>query len=263
VVCGPFNFLNGLLGKANEVDMKNEILEDVGKREILQNSEREEHKEESEEQEVQTLHADENTKAEKMIEETDGLSTVMLPDSRFTEQIPSLTEPMSGNASSNDGSGGDGLRMETESADTAAQQPVSKEAEHGNLNPRTTENSEVGSLQGKCIARVQVSAFPVQRQHGAKGYPSCGDKFKHFPFYFSHFETTKCLPRHIPSITRGELRAVNLNIVGGRSMTNPALTGSLQSQAEKGLGGRCCGAASAGDSVNTYYCHPNEGASPC
>lgn len=127
----------------------------------------------------------------------------------------------------------------------------------------TAVGTEVGSLQGKCIARVQVSAFPVQRQHGAKGYPSCGDKFKHFPFYFSHFETTKCLPRHIPSITRGELRAVNLNIVGGRSMTNPALTGSLQSQAEKGLGGRCCGAASAGDSVNTYYCHPNEGASPC
>lgn len=127
----------------------------------------------------------------------------------------------------------------------------------------TAVGTEVGSLQGKCIARVQVSAFPVQTQHGAKGYPSCGDKFKHFPFYFSHFETTKCLPRHIPSITRGELRAVNLNIVGGRSMTNPALTGSLQSQAEKGLGGRCCGAASAGDSVNTYYCHPNEGASPC
>ncbi|XP_004942545.2 leucine-rich repeat flightless-interacting protein 1 isoform X20 [Gallus gallus] len=156
---------DGMLGKANEVDMKNEILEDVGKREILQNSEREEHKEESEEQEVQTLHADENTKAEKMIEETDGLSTVMLPDSRFTEQIPSLTEPMSGNASSNDGSGGDGLRMETESADTAAQQPVSKEAEHGNLNPRTTENSEVGSLQGQDFESPQETHGDSDAEH--------------------------------------------------------------------------------------------------
>eukprot|EP00076_Gallus_gallus_P010011 XP_004942541.1 leucine-rich repeat flightless-interacting protein 1 isoform X26 [Gallus gallus] len=156
---------DGMLGKANEVDMKNEILEDVGKREILQNSEREEHKEESEEQEVQTLHADENTKAEKMIEETDGLSTVMLPDSRFTEQIPSLTEPMSGNASSNDGSDGDGLRMETESADTAAQQPVSKEAEHGNLNPRTTENSEVGSLQGQDFESPQETHGDSDAEH--------------------------------------------------------------------------------------------------
>lgn len=85
-----------------------------------------------------------------------------------------------------------------------------------------------GSLQGKCIARGQVSAFPVQRQHGAKGCPSCGDKFKHFPPK-TPFETTKYLPRHIPSITRGELRAVNLNIAGGRSMTNPTLTGSVQS----------------------------------
>ncbi|XP_021255442.1 leucine-rich repeat flightless-interacting protein 1 isoform X5 [Numida meleagris] len=156
---------DGMLGKANEVDMKNEILEDVGKREILQNSEHEEHKEESEKQEVQTLHADENTKAEKMIEETDALSTVMLPDSRFTEQIQSLTEPMSGNASSNDGSDAHDLRKETESADTAAQQPVSEEAEHSNLNPRTTENSEVGSLQGQDFESPQEMRSDLGAKH--------------------------------------------------------------------------------------------------
>ncbi|XP_059676698.1 leucine-rich repeat flightless-interacting protein 1 isoform X1 [Gavia stellata] len=139
---------DGTLGKANEVDMKNEILEDVGKREILQNTEREEHKEESEEQEVQTLHADENAKAEKMVEEHDALSRVMLPDSRFTEQIQSLTEHVSGSASSNDDSDADDLREETESAGTAVQQPVSTEAEHHGLNARTDQNSEVGSLQG-------------------------------------------------------------------------------------------------------------------
>ncbi|KAM9286984.1 leucine-rich repeat flightless-interacting protein 1 isoform 1-T1 [Morus bassanus] len=143
---------DGTLGKANEVDMKNEILEDMGKREILQNTEREEHKEEeSEEQEVQTLHADENAKAEKMVEECDALSTVMLPDSRFTEQIQSLTEHVSGNASSNDDSDTDDLRKETESAGTAVQQPVSTEAEHHDLNARTNQNLEVGSLQGHQI----------------------------------------------------------------------------------------------------------------
>uniref|UniRef100_A0A803XNL8 LRR binding FLII interacting protein 1 n=2 Tax=Meleagris gallopavo TaxID=9103 RepID=A0A803XNL8_MELGA len=155
---------DGMLGKANEVDMKNEILEDVGKREILQNSEHEEHKEESEEQEVQTLHADENTKAEKMIEETDALSTVMLPDSRFTEQIQSLTEPMSGNASSNDDRDADDLRKETQSAE-AAQQLGSEEVEHSSLNPRTTEISEMGSLQGQDFESPQEMHGDLGAEH--------------------------------------------------------------------------------------------------
>ncbi|KAM6081054.1 leucine-rich repeat flightless-interacting protein 1 isoform 8-T8 [Theristicus caerulescens] len=142
---------DGMLGKANEVDMKNEILEDMGKREILQNTEDEEHKEESEEQEVQTLHADENAKAEKMVEERDALSAVMVPDSRFTEQIQSLTEDVSGSASSNDDSDTDDLRKETESTGTAVQQPVSMEAEHHDLNAKTNQNPEVGSLQGHQI----------------------------------------------------------------------------------------------------------------
>ncbi|KAM9631381.1 leucine-rich repeat flightless-interacting protein 1 isoform 7-T7 [Morphnus guianensis] len=142
---------DGTLGKANEVDMKNEILKDMGKREILQNTEREEHKEESEEQEVQTLHADENAKAEKMVEEHDALSTVMLPDSRFTEQIQSLTEHVSGSTSSNDDGDADDLRKVTESAGTAVQQPASMEAEHHDLNARTNQNLEVGSLQGHQI----------------------------------------------------------------------------------------------------------------
>ncbi|XP_037252561.1 leucine-rich repeat flightless-interacting protein 1 isoform X19 [Falco rusticolus] len=138
---------DGTLGKANEVDMKNEILEDVGKREILQNTEHEEHREESEEQEVQTLHADENAKAEKMVEECDALSTVMLSDSRCTEQIVSLTERVSGSTSSNGDSDADDLRKVTESAGTAVQQPVSMEAEHCDLNARINQNSDLGALQ--------------------------------------------------------------------------------------------------------------------
>ncbi|XP_039584639.1 leucine-rich repeat flightless-interacting protein 1 isoform X4 [Passer montanus] len=138
----------GMLGKANEVEMKNEILEDVGKREILQNTEHEEHKEESEEEEVQTLHAAENAKAEQMVEERDALPAVMLPESRFAEQAQSLTEPVSGSTSSNSDTDTDGLRKVTESRGTAVQQPESTEAEHHDLSARTNENLELGSLQG-------------------------------------------------------------------------------------------------------------------
>ncbi|XP_029815386.1 leucine-rich repeat flightless-interacting protein 1 [Manacus vitellinus] len=144
----------GMLGKANEVEMKNEILEDVGKREIMQNTEHEEHKEESEEQEVQTLHAAENAKAEKMVEERDALSTVMLPDSRFAEQAQSLTEPVSESTSSNNGSDTDDLRKVTEPTGTLAQQPDSTEAEHRDSSAGTDENSEVGSLQGHQISET-------------------------------------------------------------------------------------------------------------
>ncbi|KAM6421391.1 leucine-rich repeat flightless-interacting protein 1 isoform 7-T7 [Rhynochetos jubatus] len=142
---------DGMLGKANEVDMKNEILEDVGKREILQNTERVEHTEESEEQEVETLHADENAEAEKMVEEHDALSPVMLPGSRFTEQIQSLTEHASGSASSNEDSDADDLRKETESAGTAVQEPVSAEAEHHDFSAGTNQNLQGGSLQADQI----------------------------------------------------------------------------------------------------------------
>ncbi|KAJ7395704.1 LRR binding FLII interacting protein 1 [Pitangus sulphuratus] len=144
----------GMLGKANEVEMKNEILEDVGKREIMQNTEHEEHKEESEEQEVQTLHAAENAKAEKMVEERDALSTVMLPDSEFAEQAQSLTEPVSGSTSSNNGSDTDDLRKVTESTGTVAQQPDSTEAEHRDSSAGANENSKVGSLQGHQVSET-------------------------------------------------------------------------------------------------------------
>ncbi|XP_068542401.1 leucine-rich repeat flightless-interacting protein 1 isoform X19 [Anas acuta] len=156
---------DGMLGKANEVDMKNEILEDVGKREILQNTEHEEHKEESEEQEVQTLHADENTEAEKVIEETDAGSTAMLPDSRLTEQNQSLAEPVSGNASSNDDSDADDLRKEAESADTAAPQPVSEEAECSNSHPRANQTSEVSSVQGQDFESPQEMPRDLGTEH--------------------------------------------------------------------------------------------------
>ncbi|XP_041573189.2 leucine-rich repeat flightless-interacting protein 1 isoform X13 [Taeniopygia guttata] len=149
----------GMLGKANEVEMKNEILEDVGKREILQNTEHEEHKEESEEEEVQTLHAAENAKAEQMVEERDTLPTVMLPESRFAEQAQSLTEPVSGSTSSNSDSDTDGLRKVTESRDTAVQQAESTEAEHHDLSARTNENLELGSLHGHPIFETPHETF--------------------------------------------------------------------------------------------------------
>ncbi|XP_041316162.1 leucine-rich repeat flightless-interacting protein 1 isoform X3 [Pyrgilauda ruficollis] len=149
----------GMLGKANEVEMKNEILEDVGKREILQNTEHEEHKEESEEEEVQTLHAAENAKAEQMVEERDALPAVMLPESRFAEQAQSLTEPVSGSTSSISDSDTDGLRKVTGSRGTAVQQPESTEAEHHDLSARTNENLELGSLQGHPIFETPQEMF--------------------------------------------------------------------------------------------------------
>ncbi|KAM9380575.1 uncharacterized protein LRP34_003181 [Phaethornis superciliosus] len=148
-------------GKANEVDMKNEILEDVGKTEILQNTEHEEHREKSEEQEVQTLHADENAKAEKLVEEHDALSTMILPDSRFKKHFQSLKEDVSGSASSNDDSDTENLRKENTSTGTAVQQPVGMEAENQNLNPKTNQNSEMGSLQGNQIFETGV----LDRKH--------------------------------------------------------------------------------------------------
>ncbi|XP_066483714.1 leucine-rich repeat flightless-interacting protein 1 isoform X13 [Tiliqua scincoides] len=64
-----------IIGRANGVEMKNEILENVGKRELLQNTEHEEHSEETKEQEIvqecleiKTLHADGNAEAEKITE---------------------------------------------------------------------------------------------------------------------------------------------------------------------------------------------------
>ncbi|XP_058666002.1 leucine-rich repeat flightless-interacting protein 1 isoform X2 [Ammospiza caudacuta] len=148
----------GMLGKAKEVEMKNEILEDVGKREILQNSEHEEHKEESEE-EVQTLHAAENAKAEQMVEERDALPAVLVPESRFAEQAQSLPEPVSGSTSSNSDSDTDGLRKVTEPRGTAAQQPESTQAEHHDLSARTNENLELGSLQSHPIFETPQEMF--------------------------------------------------------------------------------------------------------
>ncbi|KAJ7344936.1 hypothetical protein JRQ81_000886 [Phrynocephalus forsythii] len=92
---------DGTLGRANEVEMKNEILENMGKSEILQNTEREEHTEETKEQivqecsELKPLHADENVEAEK-IAEGKVLSTVMLssgleePARRLSQHLPEI-----------------------------------------------------------------------------------------------------------------------------------------------------------------------------
>ncbi|XP_061463721.1 leucine-rich repeat flightless-interacting protein 1 isoform X6 [Rhineura floridana] len=94
------------LGRANEVEMKNEILENLGKREILQNTEHEEHTEETKEQaivqecsEIKTLHADENAEAEK-ITEGKVLSTLLLnsgleePAKSHSEHVPGIVCPL-------------------------------------------------------------------------------------------------------------------------------------------------------------------------
>ncbi|XP_034641364.1 leucine-rich repeat flightless-interacting protein 1 isoform X16 [Trachemys scripta elegans] len=164
---------DGTLGRANEVEMKDEILEDVGKREILQNTEHEEHKEESEEREIvkecterKTLHADENTEAEKTMEDNDVTSTVML-SSGCEEQIQSHTEHVSGNVSSTENSDVIELRKETESGDDSieAQQLGSKESEHSDLNHLTNENWETGTLQSQGIETPLGIPTDIDTEH--------------------------------------------------------------------------------------------------
>nr|XP_042710444.1 leucine-rich repeat flightless-interacting protein 1 isoform X11 [Chrysemys picta bellii] len=164
---------DGTLGRANEVEMKDEILEDVGKREILQNTEHEEHKEESEEREIvkecterKTLHADENTEAEKTMEDNDVTSTVML-SSGCEEQIQSHTEHVSGNVSSTENSDVIELRKETESGDDSieAQQPGSKEFDHSDLNHLTNENWETGTLQSQGIETPLGIPTDIDTEH--------------------------------------------------------------------------------------------------
>nr|XP_020654677.1 leucine-rich repeat flightless-interacting protein 1 isoform X9 [Pogona vitticeps] len=92
---------DGVLGRANEMEMKNEILENMGKSEILQNTEHEEHTEETKEQEVvqecseiKPLHADENVEAEK-ITEGKVVSTLVL-SSGLEEPAKNLSQHLPG-----------------------------------------------------------------------------------------------------------------------------------------------------------------------
>ncbi|XP_019378870.1 PREDICTED: leucine-rich repeat flightless-interacting protein 1 isoform X2 [Gavialis gangeticus] len=155
---------NGTLGRTNEVEMKNEILENVGKKEILQNTEHEQHKEESEEQEIvkeyteiKTLHTDENTEREKAIEDTDVTSTVILMNSGLEEQTECYREHVLGNVSSSENSDA-GSSVEI-------QQPISKESEHGSdLNERSNQNLETGTLQSQDIKVSQAECRNLERQ---------------------------------------------------------------------------------------------------
>ncbi|XP_007438374.1 leucine-rich repeat flightless-interacting protein 1 isoform X6 [Python bivittatus] len=90
------------VGKANEVEMENEILENMGKREILQNTEHEENTEDTKDQEItlkcleiKTLPTDENIETEK-IPEAKVTSTLKLnsgpedPIKSYSECIPEI-----------------------------------------------------------------------------------------------------------------------------------------------------------------------------
>ncbi|XP_025069699.1 leucine-rich repeat flightless-interacting protein 1 isoform X8 [Alligator sinensis] len=155
---------DGTLGRTNEVEMKNEILENVGKKEILQNTEHEQHKEESEEQEIvkeyteiKTLHTDENTEREKATEDTDVTSTVILMNSGLEEQTECYREHVLGNVSSSENSDA-GSSIEI-------QQPISLESEHGSdLNERTNQNLEMGTLQSQDIKASQAGCCNLERQ---------------------------------------------------------------------------------------------------
>ncbi|XP_010003756.1 PREDICTED: leucine-rich repeat flightless-interacting protein 1 [Chaetura pelagica] len=139
---------DGMLGKATGVEMRSEILEDVGEGKLVWNAEHGE--EEAEEQEGQMLHPEEK-------EERGGLSAVVSPERRLREQSQSPSGSVS-----DDESDPEGWREES----TAAQQPVRREAEHQDFMPRTDQNLEVGSPQ------AQEMPGGLSREHGLGEAPS-------------------------------------------------------------------------------------------
>ncbi|XP_046499434.1 leucine-rich repeat flightless-interacting protein 1 isoform X15 [Equus quagga] len=81
---------DGTLGRANEVEVKNEIVENVGKREILQNTEQEQHKEDPIKDYVDTevLHPGENAEDQKPSEDS-APSLGTLANATDKEQVQS------------------------------------------------------------------------------------------------------------------------------------------------------------------------------
>uniref|UniRef100_A0A8C5RJS2 Leucine-rich repeat flightless-interacting protein 1 n=1 Tax=Laticauda laticaudata TaxID=8630 RepID=A0A8C5RJS2_LATLA len=93
-------------GRANEVEMENEILENMGKREMLQNTEHEENTEDTKDQEInlkcleiKTLPADENIETKK-VTEAKITSTLKLnsgledPVKSYSECIPEIVDSL-------------------------------------------------------------------------------------------------------------------------------------------------------------------------
>uniref|UniRef100_A0A2D4HFC4 Leucine-rich repeat flightless-interacting protein 1 n=2 Tax=Micrurus lemniscatus lemniscatus TaxID=129467 RepID=A0A2D4HFC4_MICLE len=93
-------------GRANEVEMENEILENMGKREMLQNTEHEENTEDTKDQEInlkcleiKTLPADENVETKK-VTEAKITSTLKLnsgledPVKSYSECIPEIVDSL-------------------------------------------------------------------------------------------------------------------------------------------------------------------------
>ncbi|XP_062936737.1 leucine-rich repeat flightless-interacting protein 1 isoform X3 [Cynocephalus volans] len=83
---------DGTLGRATEVEVKNEIVENVGKKEILQNSEQEQHKEDTVQEcvDIEVLHPGENTEDQKSREDN-APSLGTLASAEYEEQVESRT----------------------------------------------------------------------------------------------------------------------------------------------------------------------------
>ncbi|XP_008052284.1 leucine-rich repeat flightless-interacting protein 1 isoform X2 [Carlito syrichta] len=82
---------DGTLGRANEVEVKNEIMENVGKREILQNTEKEQHKEDTIKDcvDIEVLHPGEITKDQKTSDEDNAPSLGTLESAKCEEKVQS------------------------------------------------------------------------------------------------------------------------------------------------------------------------------
>ncbi|KAH0621718.1 hypothetical protein JD844_023321 [Phrynosoma platyrhinos] len=138
--------VDGTLGRANEVEMKNEILENMGKREILQNTEHEEHTEETKEQEIvqecseiKTLHADENAEAEKITD--DKVVSTLVLNSVLEKPAEIHSEHVPGNVYSLENS--DVVEFRVEGASLGHTTEV-KELNENVVNKTSTQSKETG-----------------------------------------------------------------------------------------------------------------------
>ncbi|XP_053139227.1 leucine-rich repeat flightless-interacting protein 1 isoform X10 [Hemicordylus capensis] len=162
-----------ILGRANEVEMKNEILENVGKREILQNTEHEEHTEDTKEQEIvqecseiKTLHADENAEAEKIIE--GKVASTLILNSGLEEPAKSHSEHVPGIVDSLENS--DVVELRSEAGllgnTTEVEESDRKDVEHGNIVSKTGNQSKVACLGIETNQEIIAGLEMLPQQQG-------------------------------------------------------------------------------------------------
>ncbi|KAJ6665366.1 hypothetical protein lerEdw1_004415 [Lerista edwardsae] len=164
-----------ILGRANEVEMKDEILENVGKKELLQNTEHEEHSEETKEQEIvqkclaiKTLHADGNAEAEKI---TEGkVASTLILSSGLEEQVKGHSKHVSEVICSLENSGVAELRNEGGLLSDTTEGEESEQADHENIIDNNQNKVAVLGTESNSEVNIGLEkTFQQQNNEKQKG----------------------------------------------------------------------------------------------